>query len=203
MRLDYQHRWLGTIIEDGTADPTAAPSCSPTPATSRRRRSTTRPVRDATGAATPGGPDPNDPALPASAVGGCAASTLVPICRAWPTRRSRSAPTTRSRSREQALRQELADARVVHVFAADRQLRGALPGRAELLRAQRQQRLRHARPVQQPERSAAQRPPPPVPRRRLLHAPDRQRPFTFGLSFSARSGMPRNYVVGAGPRPGS
>ena len=51
---------------------------------------------------------------------------------------------------EQAVLEELADARVVHLLRLIGNYDASTSG-AELLRAQRQQRLRHARPVRQPE----------------------------------------------------
>ena len=146
---------------------------------------------------------PNDPALPALQSAAAAAQRAADDA-AGPGQRAQAGAHLRRDHAvgQQALLEELAGARLVHLLAPDRQLRGPLPDRAELLRPQRQQRLRHARPVRQPERPAAQRPPAPV---RTSTASTRTRSasghFIFGLSFAARSGMPRNYISGLDPRP--
>ena len=58
----------------------------------------------------------------------------------------------------------------------------------------------YRRALRQPERPAAQRSPAPLQARRLLSPPARQgASSTFGLSFTAQSGMPRNYIGNLSP----
>ena len=175
-----------------TADPTA-PTCSPTPGNvpesaidpGQGQRSTTRNRRPT--------PTPTDPQAMANAQQ--RAGHPHDAAGAGGGAQARAHLRRAHAARQQALREELAGARLVHLLAPDRQLRGPLPGRAELLRAERQQRLRHARSLPQPERPAAQRPPAHVHLDGYYtHAGRARGRSRSACPFSARSGMPRNYV---------
>ena len=96
VRLDYQHRWLGNIIEDGYGpgfDNGVLANPGNVPQSALDAANHTLQQAQATSAA-----QPNDPAAQAAAAARTASTTSA-RCRRWPTPPRRSGPTTPSRSR--------------------------------------------------------------------------------------------------------
>ena len=125
VRLDYQHRWLGTIIEDGAADPSltfvlanpghvpqSALDDAPKATATRRRRRWTRSWRWRSRTTR------SCPALQSAATAAQAQADDA----AGPGHRAQAGAHLRRHHGvgEQALLEELADARLVHVLAPDR-----------------------------------------------------------------------------------
>jgi hypothetical protein len=195
VRLDYQHRWLGRIIEDGTADPNgftfvlANPGNVPKEALDQAREQ--RNTAQAAVAAA----DPNDPNLPALQSAAFAAQakldTLTGLASAPKPTRTYDAITVSVNKRFS--KNWLA--RAAYTYS---RLIGNYDG---LYQAEQNYFAPNGNNAYDtPDLYANQYGPLPNDRPHLGHVdgfyttPLGSGFITFGLSFAARSGMPRNYM---------
>jgi hypothetical protein len=200
VRLDYQHRWLGTIIEDGAGDQSTSPTFVlanpghvPTEALDNAKayRDSTQAALDAQLARM----IPNDPALPALQSAAAAASarytSLTRLAAAPKPERTYDAITLSANKR--FLKNWLA--RASYTYS---RLIGNYDG---LYQAEQNYFAPNgSNAYDTPDLYANQNGPLPNDRPHLFHVdgfythPIGRGAFTVGLSFAARSGMPRNYV---------
>ncbi|HXU03370.1 MAG TPA: carboxypeptidase regulatory-like domain-containing protein [Polyangia bacterium] len=204
VRLDYQHRWLGTIIEDGTADPSltfvlANPGHVPQSAldSAAKYRDDTQAALNAELARMM----PDDPALPALQSAAAAADarykTLQGLATAPKPERTYDAITLSVNKR--FAKRWLA--RAAYTYS---RLIGNYDG---LYQAEQNYFAPNGNNAyDSPDLYANQNGPLPNDRPHLAHIDGyytlpvgARGAFTFGLSFAARSGMPRNYVSGLVP----
>jgi hypothetical protein len=203
VRLDYQHRWLGTIIEDGAADPTLTfvlanpghvPQSAIDDATNYQKQ--TQAALDAQKAMM----IPNDPALPAleSAAGAAQArlATLKGLASAPKPERTYDAITLSANKR-------FSKNWLTRASYTYSRLIGNYDG---LYQAEQNYFAPNGNNAYDtPDLYANQNGPLPNDRPHLFHVdgfytrPVGRGAFTFGLSFAARSGMPRNYMSGLVP----
>jgi hypothetical protein len=205
VRLDYQHRWLGTIIEDGAGDQSTSPTFVlanpghiPQEAldNARQYRDSTQAALDAELARMV----PNDPMLPALQSAAAAAqarlTSLQQLANAPKPQRTYDAITISANKR--FAKRWLA--RASYTYS---RLIGNYDG---LYQAEQNYFAPNGNNAYDtPDLYANQNGPLPNDRPHLFHLdgfytqPVGRGAFTFGLSFAARSGMPRNYVSGLVP----
>jgi hypothetical protein len=190
VRVDYQHRWIGTVVEDGTADPSgtfvlANPGHVPQSAKDAAQHN----LEQATAAANAMPTDPNLAAAQANAQ--AVATTLQGLANAPAPERTYDALTLSANKRF---------AKYWHARAAYTYSR--LIGNYEGLYQAEQNYFapNGSNFYDTPDLYVNTRGPLPNDRPHNLHLdgyyvhPIGRGRITLGLSFSARSGMPRNYV---------
>jgi hypothetical protein len=203
VRLDYQHRWLGTIIEDGAADPSltfvlANPGHVPQEAldNARQYRVATQAQLDAEVARM----IPNDPALPALQSAAASADarykSLQGLANAPKPERTYDAITA-------SVNKRFSKNWLTRASYTYSRLIGNYDG---LYQAEQNYFAPNGNNAYDtPDLYANQNGPLPNDRPHLFHVdgfythPIGRGAFTVGLSFAARSGMPRNYVSGLVP----
>jgi hypothetical protein len=196
LRLDYQHRWLGTIIEDGAAGPSltfvlANPGNVPDSALAEARA-----YRDATKAQyeTAMTADPNDPNLPglqsAAAAAQARLESLSGLATAPKPQRTYDAITA-------SVNKRFSKRWLTRAAYTYSRLIGNYDG---LYQAEQNYFAPNGNNAYDtPDLYANQMGPLPNDRPHLAHldgfyrAPLGKGEITIGLSFAARSGMPRNY----------
>jgi len=203
VRLDYQHRWLGMIIEDGTADPSltfvlANPGHIPQSALDDAAK-----YRDQTAAALDARMKmmiTDDPALPALVSAAAAADarykTLQGLASAPKPERTYDAITL-------SVNKRFSKNWLTRASYTYSRLIGNYDG---LYQAEQNYFAPNGNNAYDtPDLYSNQNGPLPNDRPHLAHIdgfyvrPVGRGTFTFGLSFAARSGMPRNYVSGLIP----
>ena len=204
LRLDYQHRWLGTIIEDGTADPTtstfvlANPGHVPESAIDRGDEG--RHARPAGDDRARSANDPNDPAGRSASRAATRRPSSARRSRASRPRPSPSGPTTRITLSLNKRFSKNWFARGSYTYS-----RLSATTRACSRPSRTTSRPTAPTPTTRPTSTSTSAAPCPTiaPTSQASTASTRTRSaratFTFGLSFSAQSGMPRNYLSAWSP----
>ena len=177
VRLDYQHRWLGRIIEDGTADPGAFTFVLANPGdVPKSALDEARTQRDMTRAAVAAVSDPMDPSLPALTSAANAAQakldSLTSLAAAPKPERTYDAITVsvnKRFSKNWLTRAAYTYSRLIGNYD------GLYQAEQNYFAPNGSNAYDTPDLVREPERAAAQRPAAPRARRRLLHAPPRRR----------------------------